>query len=180
MDTNEQTPEQEKPVTPVTVENLLAYGYLDFAASCSQEQLEMHPDPFYYNKGEFKVYDLGGDFYVDSSQELGLKGGTRVTSMEALADMYEHFTGRIHTRYEVLEDTVPDTEGKPGIVLPLKSGTLIKAKLQGGPGNGVVVLWPKVARFYVHQIKVNGKTEGHRYQRKANTKKTFLYIGPIQ
>lgn len=172
------TPSPIPEGTPVTIENLLAFGYRDFAAEQSAMMLDMHPDPFYYYKGDFKVYDLGNEFYVNASQERELKGGARVETMEKLAEMYQIHTGRLHTPHQVLEDTAPvEPTPKPGIVLPLKSPNLIKAKLKGGPGDGEVVAWPKNAAFYIRQITVDGKVEGHRYKRKAGTKKTFLYIG---
>lgn len=165
---------------PVTRESLLFYGYTDYAASLTPEELDRSSDPFYFIKGNFKLYDLGDGFYTDASQEAGLKGGTKVLTMEQLAVIYEGHTNRVHTIYTPLEDTTP--EFKPGVVLPLnaKNQNLIKAKLKGGPGDGEVIMWPKHASFYLLQSTFKGKTEGHRYQRKPGTKKTFIYIGPVQ
>lgn len=172
---------KEPEGTPVTRESLLFYGYEDHAASLTAEELDKAGDPFYFIKGDFKLYDLGDVFYTDASTDPALKGGTKVTTMEQLAVIYEAWTGRVHTIHAPLQDTEP--QATPGIVLPLNltGANLIKAKLKGGPGDGMLISWPKMAVFYLLQVKTpTGKQEGHRYKRKAGTKKTFLYIGPVQ
>jgi hypothetical protein len=166
--------------TPVTRESLLLYGYTDYAASLAPEELEKEADPFYYIKGTFKLFDLGSGFYTDASTEPGLRGGARVHTMEQLAEVYEAWTGRLHTVHIPLEDTAPVLQA--GLVLPSnpKSSNLIKIKLQGGPGDGQIIFWPKQASFYLLQSSYKGKTEGHRYQRKPRCKKIFVYVGPTQ
>lgn len=163
---------ESNPGTPITRTLLLAEGFIDHVATLTEQQVEDADDPFYFSKGEFRLYDVVDDFYYM---------GTRIDSMERLRELYQAETGRIYTRHEVLEDTpAPDYHGPvigPGM---LKKG-IIKARLKGGPGDGVTVSWPAVASFYIYQEKLpSGRTAGHRYQRPKNRKTIFKYIGPTE
>lgn len=162
----------EESKTPITRELLIKEGFIDHVTTLSEAQAEAEDDPFYFNKGKFKLYDVADEFYYM---------GTRIDTMERLRALYEAETGRIYTKYEVLEDTpAPDYSG-PVLGPNAQKRGIIKARLKGGPGNGTTVLWPAVARFYIYQDKQpDGTTAGHRYQRPANRKTTFHYIGPTE
>lgn len=155
--------------TLITKEWLTANGYLYKAEELTPEELEEHPDPFYYFKGEFRIYDVIDKFYVD---------GVAVDTTERLAYLYERYTGRIHSTATVLEDTIAP-ELKP-VIGPVKVG-FVKAKLRGGPGDGITVKWPVVSAFFIYQTRnERGQQEGFRYRRKDGTKTIFLYAGPVQ
>lgn len=158
----------EVPRTPITKELLLAEGFKDFAASLSEQDLELQDDPFYFFKGDFKLYDVIDAFYYC---------GVRVSTMEQLRVIYERETGRLYTKYEALDDTAPVE--LDGVIIPprlVKDG-IIKAKLKGGPGDGKTVAWPAAASFYIYQYKEGVTTHAAKYQRKKNRKTIFNYIG---
>ena len=170
----EATPQPEG--TPVTREALLAEGFKCFYDECTPEQLEKSIDPFFYYKGEFRIYDQLDEFYIVTGSNPDGKSGRRVETMERVKTEYEEATGRVYTKYEVLEDTAP-------IDLDVRAFTISKGfrkiRLHGGPGNGKTAVWPAVASFFIYQYTgENGRTEGARYQRKPGTKLKFMYVGP--
>jgi hypothetical protein len=172
--------EQEFAGIPLTHEVLREEGFLFKAEELSQEELNAHSDPFYYYKGEFRVYDVAGDFYVKPpGRESGT--GTRIQTLEALQEAYIDFMGRTYTKYAVVEDTPPpDYEALPAKSYDAK--LIGQIKLVGGPGDGVLTIWPKAASFFIYQTTkvVGGRvmSEGWEYKRKEDDKTVFEYIGP--
>jgi hypothetical protein len=160
-----------EPVCTLTRDQLLAEGFIyQFdAMTASGQDPDEHDDPYYYFKGDFKIYDVIEDFYY--------RGG-KVYTLEQVKALYEAETGRNYTPSIVLPDSeVPDYKftGKTD------AKKFVKAKLHGGPGDGLTVAWPRGVMFFVFEHKTdNGKKEAFRYRRKDGTKSVFLYAGPLQ
>jgi hypothetical protein len=161
----------EEVFTPITVAALLADGFVykfDEIRLAGADPDE-HDDPYYYYKGEFRVYDVIQDFYVH---------GHRITSMEKIRELYEAETGRRFNTFYVPEDTAPAEVNFTGTV---DKNRFVKAKLRGGPGEGLTVKWPLNMPAFIYQTKsADGVTESFRYLRKKRTKGVFQYAGPVQ
>lgn len=160
-----------EPVCTLTREQLITEGFLyqfDLMVAAGEDP-DKHDDPYYYFKGEFRIYDVVEDFYYQ---------GAKVYTLEQVKELYEAETGRIYVPTIVLADTsVPDyTYNKK--VDPDK---FLKAKLRGGPGDGLTVKWPRGLTFFVYEmVNDKGKKESFRYRRKLGAKYVFLYAGPLQ
>lgn len=160
--------------TPLSKELLLSEGFIYkfdelIAQGVDLESPDAPEDPYYFYKGDFRIYDVIEDFYYN---------GGKVTTLEEIKALYEAETNRIYVPTVVLEDTAPVSVLHTGKV---DKSRFVKAKLTGGPGEGITVKWPRGLAFFVYQVKNdNGKTESFRYRRKAGTKTKFLYAGPLQ
>ncbi len=168
---------EKQPGTPITREALLAEGFISRAEELPESELEKETDPFYYYKGDFRLYDQLDEFYYVTGQSDTGKTGRRIEDMESLRQVYQHETGRIYTKYEVLTDTTP-ADLPDARNLTIAKG-FRKIKLIGGPAHGKTAVWPAVASFFIYQyVGEGGRTEGAKYQRKPGTKTLFNYAGP--
>lgn len=174
--------QQEFAGTPLTHEIMRQEGFLYKLDELTSEQVDDHSDPFYYYKGEFRVYDVMDEFYIRPFGREHIATGTRVQTLEALQEAYIDFIGRSYTKNIVVEDTpIPTYEDLPSNV-KVPAG-FVKAKLMGGPGAGMVIKWPAVATFFIYQTE---ETIGNRkvksswqYKKRKNCKTLFDYVGPI-
>lgn len=172
--------QQEFAGVPLTAEVLVAEGFRYKAEELSTEELNAHNDPFYYYKGEFRVYEVMEDFYIKTpGKETGV--GTKVQTLEALQEAYISFMGRPYKKEILVEDTLPPDYEAPPAQTNSKLA-MVEIILEGGPGDGVKVLWPKVASFFIFQTtKIVGSRmmpEGWEYKRKKDNPLIFEYSGP--
>lgn len=154
----------ENRIVELTPEILTELGFRWKLDELSEEEIEKADDPFYWYKGEAKIFEVINDFYT-------AEGGKLFTPDQVKA-YYEEVTGRQYTAHPMPEDTVPtDLPVNPKAI----GANLIKGRMKDGPGKGKVFLYPKGCPFFVYQVKEGGKTAAYKYQKKRGTKTIFLY-----
>lgn len=177
------------PKSDITKKRLLKEGFIYRAKELSQEFLQQHltdeqikllsprerddfRDPFYFYKGNFRIYDVVKEFY--------LANGAKIFTMAQVRKCYEEYTGNPYQDHFVPADTDPVNVEYTGSAEGLSKG-IQKISLRGGPGDGLTLLWPKVANFYIHQVlDEKGKSEIHRYVRKEGARSVYDYHGYAQ
>lgn len=159
------------PVRTLTHDQLKENGFIYQyeALKATGENPDDYDDPYYYFKGAFRLYDVIDDFYY--------KGG-KVYTLDQVKELYEAETGNNYVPTIVLPDSEVPNYAFTGKTDKKK---FVKAKLQGGPGAGLTIKWPRGVMFFVFEMKTDtGKKECFRYRRKDGTKSVFLYAGPLQ
>lgn len=160
--------------TLITSERLKAEGFKYKLDELTEDEAIAHSDPYYFYKGDFKLYDVIDKYHY---------GAAVVKTMEQLRELYQQETGRLYTKYEVLDDTAaPDLTAADSVyITPVQAKKVQKIKLQGGPGDGKTAIWPRRVGTYLYQETLSsGKTVGHRYVLKKGRKAVYVYVGPTE